>query len=94
MKAYADVLKEYIEYYLQFDGMQAQMVSNVISEKMDSLTELYYIAGYAKRNDLIRYFNDYLRLFGYTEEELIQPEDEEAKPMDAPLQSESAENNG
>ncbi len=94
MKAYADVLKEYIEYYLQFDGVQAQMVSNVISEKMDSLTELYYIAGYAKRNDLIRYFNDYLRLFGYTEEELIQPEDEEAKPMDAPLQSESAENNG
>ena len=85
MLDYANTLKEYIEYYLQFDGAQAQMVSNVITEKMDSLTELYYIAGYAKRSELIKYFNDYLRTFGYTDEELIQPDVKDGEMMDAPL---------
>ena len=85
MLDYANTLKEYIEYYLQFDGAQAQMVSNVITEKMDSLTELYYIAGYAKRSELIKFFNDYLRTFGYTDEELIQPDVKDGEMMDAPL---------
>ena len=86
MTDYMRVLKEYIEYYLQFDGVQAQMVSDIITEKMDILTELYYIAGYAKRNELIRQFNDYLRTFGYTDDELIQPDAEEGEIMDKPLE--------
>ena len=86
VKKYADVLKEYIEYYLQFDGYQSQMVSDVISEKMDSLMELYYIVGYAQRSELINYFNEYLRTFGYTEDELIQPDVEKGELMDAPLE--------
>jgi hypothetical protein len=86
VKKYADVLKEYIEYYLQFDGYQSQMVSDVISEKMDSLMELYYIVGYAQRSELINYFNEYLRTFGYTEDELIHPDVEKGELMDAPLE--------
>ena len=85
MLDYANTLKEYIEYYLQFDGAQAQMVSNVITEKMDSLTELYYIAGYAKRSELIKFYNAYLRTIGYTDEELIQPDVKDGEMMDAPL---------
>ena len=80
------MLKEYIEYYLQFDGAQAHMVSDVITEKMDSLMELYYIVGYAQRSELISYFNDYLRTFGYTDDELIQPDVEAGELMDAPLE--------
>lgn len=86
VKQYVEVLKEYIEYYLQFDGVQAQMVSDVITEKMDSLMELYYIVGYAQRSELISYFNEYLRTFGYTEDELIQPDVEKGELMDAPLE--------
>ena len=71
---YAQVLIEYIEYYLQFDGIQANMVAAEIRDRMDSLSELYYLAAYAKRSDIISWFNEYYRSFGYTDEELIQPD--------------------
>ena len=48
--------------------------------------ELYYIVGYAQRSELISYFNDYLRTFGYTGDELIQPDVEKGELMDAPLE--------
>ncbi len=70
---YANVLIEYMEYYLLFDGVQAQMVASEIRDKMDSLSELYYLAAFAKRDDLIKWFNEYYRSFGYTDDELIKP---------------------
>ena len=84
LKDYAETLKEYIEYYLQFDNAQAQMISNQIESRMDSLMELYYLAGYAERNDLLTWFNEYLRTFGYTDEELIQPGSDASQMIDAP----------
>ncbi len=84
LKDYAETLKEYIEYYLQFDNVQAQMVSTQIESRMDSLMELYYLAGYAERNELLEWFNEYLRTFGYTDEELIQPGTEASQMIDAP----------
>ena len=73
LQEYLDTLIEYIEYYLQFDGPQANLVVNLIERRMDSLMELYYLAAYARRDDIVRSMNDYLRTFGYTDEELIQP---------------------
>ena len=85
LKDYAETLKEYIEYYLQFDGAQAALVSDIITEKLDSLYELYYLAAYARRDDLVKYFNEYFRTFGYTDEELIQPGTDAGDLMDAPV---------
>ena len=73
LQEYLKTLIEYIEYYLQFDGPQANLVVNLIERRMDSLMELYYLAAYARRDDIVRSMNDYLRTFGYTDEELIQP---------------------
>ena len=89
MQHYLQTLIEYIEYYLQFDGMQANLVGNIIQDKMDSLFELYYLAAYAQRDDIVRSLNDYLRTFGYTDDELIQPGSDPDELMDgSPLEME------
>ena len=81
---YANVLIEYIEYYLQFDGYQANMVAGEIRDRMDSLSELYYLAAFAKRNDILKWLNDYYRTFGYTDQELIMPGQDVGEIMDSP----------
>ena len=83
MQGYIETLIEYIEYYLQFDGVQASLVNNIIHEKMSSLFELYYLAAYAQRNDIVASLNDYFRTFGYTDEELIVPGADPSTMIDA-----------
>ena len=83
LQNYLQTLIEYIEYYLQFDGMQATLVGDIIQDKMDSLMELYYLAAYAQRAEIVGAMNDYLRTFGYTDEELIQPGTDPAEMIDA-----------
>ena len=83
LQNYLQTLIEYIEYYLQFDGMQATLVGDIIQDKMDSLMELYYLAAYAQRAEIVGAVNDYLRTFGYTDEELIQPGTDPAEMIDA-----------
>ena len=83
MQGYIETLIEYIEYYLQFDGVQASLVNNIIHEKMSSLFELYYLAAYAQRNDIVSSLNDYFRTFGYTDEELIVPGADPSTMIDA-----------
>jgi hypothetical protein len=85
MRAYITHLIEHIEYYLLFDGVKANLVSNLITEYMDSLSELYYMAAYARRDDIVRELNDYYRTFGYTDEELIIPGQDSEELMDRPL---------
>ena len=51
---------------------------------MDELSELYYLAAFAKRNDLIEWFNKYYRTFGYTDEELVQPDKGTDELLDTP----------
>lgn len=81
---YLDTLIEHIEYYLQFDNLQASLVDGIIQEKMDSLMELYYLAAYAQRDDILSFMNDYLRTFGYTDDELIMPGTNPSDLIDAP----------
>ncbi len=75
---YADTLIDYIEYYLQFDGIQGDLVSNIIDEKMDELSQLYYLAAYADREEIVRSINDYYRSLGANDEDLILTDIEKA----------------
>ena len=84
LQNYLQTLIEYIEYYLQFDGIQANLVANIIQDKMDSLMELYYLAAYAQRGEIVGAMNDYLRTFGYTDDELIQPDSSPTELLDIP----------
>ena len=73
---YAEVLIKYIEYYLRFEGAAADLVSGILDEKFDELSQLYYLAGLAQRYDIVAQFNDYYLSFGAQESDLIQlPED-------------------
>ena len=80
---YFNVLREYIEYYLQFDGVKANLVSSQINQRMDTLLELYYMAAFARRDDIVKRFNDYLRTFGYKDDELIMPGTDPASMIDS-----------
>ena len=80
---YFNVLREYIEYYLQFDGIKANLVSSQINQRMDTLLELYYMAAFARRDDIVKQFNDYLRTFGYKDDELIMPGTDPATMIDS-----------
>ena len=81
---YAEVLIEYIEHYLRFDGVTADLVSGIIDEKFDELSQLYYLAGMAQRYDVVAQFNEYYRSFGAEESDLIQLP-EEYEPKVAPM---------
>jgi hypothetical protein len=60
-------------------------VNNIIHEKMSSLFELYYLAAYARRDEIVTSLNDYFRTFGYTDEELIMPGADPSTMIDAPV---------
>lgn len=78
---YAHTLIEYIEYYLRFEGTQGDMVSGLIDEKLDQLGDIYYLASYAARRDVVAELNDYYRSLGVSEENLIQLEP--TQPVDS-----------
>ena len=81
---YAHTLIEYIEYYLRFDGAQGDMVSDLIDEKLDQLGDVYYLASYAARRDVVAELNDYYRSLGVSEENLIDVGDR-PEPIDSAL---------
>ena len=76
--AYADTLIDYIEYYLQFDGVQGDLVTNIIDDKLDELSQLYYLAAYSNREDVVKSINDYYRLLGAEDKDLILTDGEKA----------------
>ena len=47
------------------------MVSDLIDEKLDQLGDVYYLASYAGRRDVVAELNDYYRTLGVSEENLI-----------------------
>ena len=81
---YAHTLIEYIEYYLRFDGAQGDMVSDLIDEKLDQLGDVYYLASYAGRRNVVAELNDYYRSLGVSEENLIDVGDR-PEPIDSAL---------
>ena len=64
----------YIDYYLDFQGIQGDMVTQTLIDKMQSLDRLYYLAAYMGRQDVLAQLNDYYRTLGIYENELIHPD--------------------
>ena len=71
---YARNLMQYIDYYLEFEGIQGDMVLQTLFRKMDELDMLYHTTVYFRRSDVLRELNEYYRTLGAYEEELVQPE--------------------
>ncbi len=86
MRAYTQSLIEYIEYYLRFEGAQADMVSDLMDEKLDQLGDAYYLASYAGRKEIVAELNEYYRTLGVAEENLMgthpeNPDSTHSKPV-------------
>ena len=77
--AYGDTLIDYIEYYLQFEGIYGDLVTNIIDERLDELSQLYYLSAYADRQDVVRSFNEYYRSLGVEDTDLILTPEEQAE---------------
>ncbi|MCM1150641.1 MAG: DUF2723 domain-containing protein [Alistipes sp.] len=71
LREYARTLIEYIEYYLQFEGVHGDMVADLVDTKLEELGDLYYLASYAGRREITAELNDYYRTLGVSEESLI-----------------------
>ena len=85
LREYAQTLIEYIEHYLRFEGAQGDMVSGIIDEKLDQLGDIYYLASYADRKEVVAELNDYYRSLGVSEENLIDVGDKRQQPDSALL---------
>ena len=68
---YARNVIEYIEYYLRFEGAQGDLVTPDLDDKLNDLGDLYYLATYAGRTDIVRELNDSYRSLGVSDEELF-----------------------
>lgn len=78
MREYARNLIEYIEYYLRFEGIQGDMIASTLDEKLEQLGDVYYLANYAGRKEIIAELNDYYRSLGVSENNLVDVGD---KPL-------------
>ena len=80
LREYATTLIEYIEYYFRFDGALGDMVSDTIDAKLTELGDIYSLASYAGRRDVVAEINKYYRSLGVSEEYLTDVGD---KPQQA-----------
>ncbi len=72
LREYAKSLIEYLEYYLSFEGYQGDMVSPLIDEKLEQLGDVYYLANYANRREIVAELNRYYRnSLGITDDHLV-----------------------
>ena len=85
LREYAQTLIEYIEHYLRFEGAQGDMVSGLIDEKLDQLGDIYYLASYADRKEVVAELNDYYRSLGVSDENLSDGGDKRQQPDSALL---------
>lgn len=86
LREYARTLIEYIEYYLRFEGVQGDMVADVMADKLDELGDIYYLAAYAGRREVVSEINDYYRSLGISESNLMNLGDA-PQPLDASVPS-------
>ena len=76
---------EYIEYYLAFEGVQADLVASDLDNRLNDLGDLYYLATYAGRTNIVREMNDYYRSLGVEDSELVDAGDRLQPEEDDPL---------
>ncbi len=73
--AYTNNIIEHIEYYLLFEGYQADLVSPLIDDRLDELAQVYQLASSAYRPEILLWLNDYYRSLGATDEDLYLPDE-------------------
>ena len=56
---------------MQFDGVQGDLVADIMYDKMDELSRLYYLAAYYNREDVVYGINEYYRTLGAEDKDLI-----------------------
>ena len=71
LMAYGDNLIDYIEYYLQFEDVQGDLVEDILYDKLDELSRLYYLAAYYDREEVVYGINEYYRTLGAEDKDLI-----------------------
>lgn len=71
---YIDNIIEYIEYYLRFEGYQADLVTPLLDARLDELGQAYQLAATSQRHEIILSLNDYYRSLGAVDEDLYVPE--------------------
>ncbi len=71
LEEYAQSLIEYLDYYLLFEGVQGDMVTALIDDKLTQLGDLYYMAVYAQRMEVVEELNNFYRSLGIDEADLI-----------------------
>ncbi len=71
MRDYVHNTIEYIEYYLGFEGFQADMIDAELARRLNELEEAYFLATYARRYDIVRELNEYYRTLGVSEDKLL-----------------------
>ncbi len=81
LEDYANVLQEYIEYYLQFEGRKGLLVEDVWYEKYRDLKGLAQIAQYYNRPKQYAAISSYLKQFDEPEETAPAPEIQYQEPM-------------
>ncbi len=80
LREYAGNLIEYIEYYLLFDDLKADLVGEEFDDRLRQLERVYFLANYANRKEIVAELNAYYRTLGVGEENLIDVGD---KPLQA-----------
>jgi hypothetical protein len=63
LEDYANVLQEYIEYYIRFGGAKAEAVAPAWKEKFRTLNDLAYLAQHYQRTTQYEAIDAYLDLF-------------------------------
>jgi len=77
---YAENLMEYIDYYLRFEGAQYEMVSPLIDDKLLALGDLYNMANYLGRKEILSRLNQYYLSLGADGEDLVPTDSEAEEP--------------
>ncbi len=80
--AYVNNIIEYIEYYLRFEGYQADLVSSLIDARLDELGQAYQLAATMQRNEMLLWLNDYYRSLGAQDDDLYIPQGEHVQETD------------
>jgi flavin-dependent dehydrogenase len=68
LEDYANTLQEYIEYYLRFDGVKAELVADEWTNKVRMLDALSRLAALFGRTAQYEAIDSYLDMFGPAED--------------------------
>ncbi len=71
MLGYINNTIEYIEYYLRFQGYQADLITPLLDVKLDELSQSYQLIAQAQRHTLLEWLNEYYRSLGATDDDLV-----------------------